>query len=1777
MPNPYQYTVDQELRFFTELENINLRNERFRSAVTPNLARNVSNLAYSAPRAPKEVLMTAGRALTDNLITPQQADDIVVGTEQKVLRTPMTYKFDSKSSPGSIWDQMFEGIKVGAKWGMAGIQLPADALRIAGGAAVSGAIQGYQAVTNAPAQITQNIMQTGSIAPDPGLFPDRRPPGAEYIGVPELPQTTLVRGAPFTPGSLDADLGTIWRSTELGALFSGADSGNGWFIGEEAKRIQMENQSKLLGTIDGQPIQPGAIALLATTPGTKPYNILSGLTNLAVDVVAPAPPVGAAVRFGTRAASGIDIAPALRAIGLAEAGDIRPLIRSTAGLTNLTTRFVDPKKVASFLDSTMGQAVMQRLAGITDYDEVARLFPKTDINFRQAVVDATEKNIREVLETNLGTSRGVMNVQDFNLSRLGDVKASMLNNGLSRWSGIERLAAGRAGREIAIVTDDPIIATQSVENLKNYLVALRVAPDTRNTLINKLADTLVNNTDNTKVVINEIQQEVIKQLNKQRGLPTEMLEKMFSQFTEFKDQYVLFGQLGADDMPMMFGLGDVRKAKMLGKNAKGEKGMYLIPDGTAGTSAEMRRTALILPDFDRVYRATSQWSWLWETWSRDPAKFGNPNTPLLMLHLVNKGWRKLVTMTGAYALRNLMESSVRASLAPGIKTGPLSPVEWIRTIIHSEGFGKYLGDVEGVPFDEYAEVLTKAEYRDWGDAVDGVLRENIDSALIEKRAATTGVWQIVAKSQEALYPQMLMDNIQLLAEDELFRMVARRMTTDEIIAAIKAGDDEAMIAVRNLQRRYSNIRHYNVGTGKYEKATLEYIDEAGEINEANIRRFIEYYVRPRVAYNTGGTRRPDGSFLLDGDERLMEIIANGDRLGTFNYNGRTVDAFRKAELGPTGELISLDYSDDFKSVIRDIINDDVMGPRMPVKGKARVNVETMGMPARGQVAGDAVDTFGNVFFSTLFGRPDSYLHRSPAWRQYHYNKIAELLDDLAPGEAKVIRDSVLRAKGYNAKQDISKLLKVRPQSPLRQILEAKQMKGQKFLYNNKTLNLNAYLDEVRRQLTNVGFDAARTEQTVETIRLAVTTARSSKKSVVRNLLNETGVYKYGKENLNQNQYLEMLNKRLVDLGFEPQDAANRIEELRDVLNNRPGDLTAVSGQLQTDVLNTVLGSERFGARWVGSKDLWKRITDKANDVTPSTGDLTAEQINQVARIFAAEQTKKAFFDASKQSNFTSVVRMISPFHGAWAEQMKSFTRILTQSDKNLKKGVVLMDNMRSFFYNDPVTGEPYFNYGPTDIALPIIFAMMGGGLGGVAASGLGLGGLGQLGAVAAGGVAGGFAGREVSNKVAEVMPVLRGPAKSLSMAFNVIPGVGPMVQIPANQILNKWAADVKELDTIRQFIMPFGPPEGIAGALTMSWLRKLSEAFTQDPETDTVWAQFKMDSFVALMASGKYDRMNPEDQSRALKKAESIATWLTIAQGVGQLVGPARPGVAMEIPTQFKGYLDVGDVQQMVEDGNITNITLARVFRIFQDEDYDTAPQKMIELFGENTIYLMAGRTTTELTGLQATEEFADFERDNSDFAETHRSVFGWFAPAGSEFDKQAYMNQLASGLRERRTDPFKLVDDVEFIVGSAMYRLLQKELGEDGELTTVDKERLKMYRASLEEYFPGYASRPQITNRTETAINDALAAANDSRISGNPVAEAIKAYQAHRQWAIDVAQQRRVVSGGTPAVSNILSGNANADLRLYLRDIGETVIQEYAEFGRIYDAVFYFEIDEVG
>jgi hypothetical protein len=1692
MPDPRTFTVAQELRFFEELQRINDRNDYFRQTMTPQLARNVGELFTNAPYAPKEVVFTAGRALTDNRITQTDANDIVTSAQTKVLKSPITYEIPKPST----WDKVFGGIKSTAKWGLAGLSFTSDIAENFGGAALSSA---YGAVAT-----TERYANTGTTPFDVLQTPEQYRGNATFAVPTDLATQTIFRGAQITPGDITPDLGTVIRSTSLGALLTGADSGNGWFVGDEALRIQNQARSRWAGTVNGVPMTPGrGLALPITRPGTAPYNILASLVDIGTQIAIPAAPGFTAARGKIfTGLADVDIAPILRTVGTAQPGEVRPLIRSMAGLTDFETPFIVRDKVNEFLDTTMGRYVQQRLANVTDYEKAAELFPNSTLRFRQEIVNSTEDTIREVLEREMGIGRGTYNIRDIDITRLDDVKRGLLNNGFSRWSGLERLFSARAGNEIALVTDDAEAMTRGVDNLSNYLVALRVDPARRTELVNKLARTLVERPEDFRTTANEIQEEVLSQIATQRNIPREILDEMFTRYTEFKDDYILFGQVGASSggapIPMMFGLGDSRQARQLGKAGKGvmkgttkdgAEGFYLIPDGTAMLSSEMRRVGLFLPDPDRVYRATSPFRWVVEKKGqmKNPDNWGRKNILVLSMDVAqNKIWKLWTTMTGGFITRNLTESMFRSSMAPGIKSGPLHPVEWITTAIHTNGFGKYLGDIEGIPFTEYARGIGQKEYAEFTDAVYAGLRENFNEGLAQRRAMQTGAWQIVVRSQTDLYPQMVMDNVHLLSMDEIYRMVAQGLNDDRIVEILRAGAGDLGSPVRSLQARHSNVELFNVERQMRERARIEYINEAGEINEENIRKLLTLYVRPRLDYVTRA------------DARLRDVVANGDRLGEFVMGNRNVRAFTTATSNASGELVALDYSDEFKQLVKEIINDPTRANKLPQVGKARINAPARGLERTAESLTQRLDQTASAFFTPLFTKPDAFLNRSAPWRKYYYMKINDLLDELMPGEAAAVRDAALYGKAWNTKEDLRKLLNVRADAD--------------------------------------------------------------------------GLYQVGANKITVGEYLGQIDKYLKRLDYDDAARANTQARLSNVITNEPNNVRRVANQIAEEAFVSVRGDDKFGARWVGSEDLWKKIVDKAEGRTPSDGAFTAAEIGMAARAFALDETKRVFFNAANTNNVGEVFRIISPFGRAWAEFIRNTTRTLAGNPEKIKNAAVTADGLRGYFYNDPVTGEPYFNYGPLDVMLPIFLGVATAGIGAAGAAALGA--TGAVGGAAAGGFLAGAGAGIAASQGLEVDARLTAPLKSVSMSFNVLPSVGPIVQVAANALL----PDKPMWDDVRQFIAPYGAPGGISDVFP-SWLRKVGEAITADPETDRIYGSLTMDAFYALMASGKYDRLVPDDVSRAWDKAKSIGRVLTIARGVGQFIGPGRPGVELVIPTEYKDTeLNIGDIKQLVENGDLTNVTLTRIFRILQNRDIDTAVPKFIEMVGENAIYFMVGRTKTAegVGGLSASKEFGDWERDNQSFADTHKNVYGFFAPIGDGFDKQAFIRQVTSGRRVRRTDPFAAVEDAEYIAGSALYRQYQNELSKDGELTTTDKNNLKTYRADLEEYFPGYAERQQVTNRTETMIKDVIAAANDPRVAENDIAQSVQAYQAWRDWAVESAQLRRTSQGKQPAMSNILSGQANADLRLQLRVIGEQIIADNPAFARVYDDVFYYEIDEV-
>jgi hypothetical protein len=567
------------------------------------------------------------------------------------------------------------------------------------------------------------------------------------------------------------------------------------------------------------------------------------------------------------------------------------------------------------------------------------------------------------------------------------------------------------------------------------------------------------------------------------------------------------------------------------------------------------------------------------------------------------------------------------------------------------------------------------------------------------------------------------------------------------------------------------------------------------------------------------------------------------------------------------------------------------------------------------------------------------------------------------------------------------------------------------------------------------------------------------------------------------------------------------------------------------------------ARYVGNTDLAESMMKRINGAVPAgKGRLSLDQLDSYAKGFALDETKKLFYNASEKSNFADILRIVAPFGSAWAEVMNSWGKIAMTNPEAIRKVGVSVQGLRDadpdadgrgFFWKDPTTGEYVFNYPFSDKLGPLV-----SGLGGIGAlGGLALGGLPGLAGGAVGGAAVG-AGLQAAG-MATPGTSLIAPAKTLTMGFNFIPGVGPFVQWSASKLLG----NKPDADWIMKFVAPYGEPQ-----LTVApaWAQKLKSALA-DPENDRLLGDMVVDVMVVLKQTGDYNLADANERERLEKDAISRARTLLVMRSLGQFVGPTRPDVDFKVETY---------------NGDMFTREISKAFRVMQDEDYDTAVERFLNTFGDDAFLYIAGKSKSEVGGLDASTKFGKFERENSSLFSTYKDVAGFFAPVGENFDYQVYLRQIRSGER-RKLKPSELIEEAQAQVGRAIYRSLTREMGSNPNAD--QREVLSFARKKLIELFPGFGTSPIDINKLSGQIQQVYEAAFDSMLDGNPVAEGARAYLQIRDMAMNQALARGV---------NSLGGKKVADLRGLLRSAADEIIRRYPEFERLYDRILFNEID---
>lgn len=795
----------------------------------------------------------------------------------------------------------------------------------------------------------------------------------------------MVPGAVSQIFDSNDDVDGWFISTQLGTLFENDKiAGEGFFLGGRAAQLQGERVRRYRGEIDGHAWSLGrGAASVVVQPGTLPYNVLSGLVDTAVAVRVPAIPFGPQIKEGAKSVANLT--------GL----------RSLAGLAEGASAAIIPEKVSQFLDSKSGRKVIDVITEIGSVDQsLARFKNVGDLRWHVNLVDAIKSGttgdekanaVRQFLNDTLGLAdptRGIgpQSIDDINLSRWSDFKyrlaeqpAALAQDLRQRQSRIARLMAGMAQREIIVQAGTDRDKLRSVLDVKNFLKLLPdVTVSERNQLVEELARALATDDGSMRNVIGKVD-EIVDRTLTASGASKELSQQLREGLGEFKEVTMRDLNGFVDDAGDAYGFGD-QGANFL---AVGKNGPVQVeaPLGTAGNVAEMVKHSVMLPDPRRIRRMTGDMWWLTgKTGLINPEKYGELRTPLVVLEAMqNYIWRPLTLLTGGYALRNMSDSMLRQSFAPTLQTGVFHPLDWIMVATGR----KIKGDIEGISFAGDFEQLLRNNQRELAEATSGVIREATDSASRYVNERTTKVWRRVKRGDgPQAYRGGLAAELAILNSDPLYRRVADGEDLESIIQWLETTDD-GQRHLKQLQNMWKNKTARNVQSKEMDVVTVKFIDDTkvGEngrvlVHRENIDRYVNNYVSPRIAKTTGNV------------PSLRDVVAKGNFL---DDAGKTVNAFRVDNLGSV-----VAYNDDFLKHLDGVIDN----PNYVLKETYKSQITA---PLRDPGTGNQLHRLHNMydrtidkFFGELYMKRESFLNRSPAFRQFYYNRVNMLIDELTP-------------------------------------------------------------------------------------------------------------------------------------------------------------------------------------------------------------------------------------------------------------------------------------------------------------------------------------------------------------------------------------------------------------------------------------------------------------------------------------------------------------------------------------------------------------------------------------------------------------------------------------------------------------------------------------------------------------------------------------------------------------------------------------------------------------
>jgi hypothetical protein len=537
-------------------------------------------------------------------------------------------------------------------------------------------------------------------------------------------------------------------------------------------------------------------------------------------------------------------------------------------------------------------------------------------------------------------------------------------------------------------------------------------------------------------------------------------------------------------------------------------------------------------------------------------------------------------------------------------------------------------------------------------------------------------------------------------------------------------------------------------------------------------------------------------------------------------------------------------------------------------------------------------------------------------------------------------------------------------------------------------------------------------------------------------------------------------------------------------------------------------------RYLGGKQVRERLDEISKSTSDATG--TVEQLDAYAKAIALNDTKELLYNATERSNLEDVMRIVVPFGAAWKEVLGTYTKAVIEDPTRLRKAqlIVTGGERSDMGIVGGTEGEGFFYKDATTGEYSFNFPLSGS--------------IGKL-----------LTGTDVA---------MQAPLKRISIGLGVVPSIGPMAQIAASRII----PDTPSMDFISSFLLPYG--EKTTLQLTPMWVTRMIEAVEGNTlNLQTVYGNTYIETLRALSASGEYDLADFDEQEKLYADARNKARIITGLRALGQFFGPTSPSPEFKIDTL---------------QGDMYGTQLVKEFQKLQSENYDTAVKRFLEIYGNSAILYLSNKTESVAGGLEATDDFGDWERgEGKGLISKYPAVAGFMAPAGDDFSFEVWSRQIEKGLRRRLTDR-ELVELAQYRVAASQYRELRDKLP----ATPSDEQKawLRQWRKKLNSQYPGFPVVAEFNpGEFPGKIEQLGRLVQEETLTDNDVAKATRMYLQARQKAI----QQYVDSGGSEA--GFKTAQATANLREWLVGISKALREEVPEFSRIYDRLLSAEVEE--